>query len=135
YSSFGNNFVKTMIRLMTEREQISVIDDQIGSPTYAKDLAQAIVDIIQSDQWVEGIYHYSNEGVISWFDFAVAIRDACHLSCEIIPIPSSQYPTPAKRPKYSLLDKSKIKSNFKVKVPFWADSLIQMLNNLNTSKS
>lgn len=135
YSTFGNNFVKTMIRLMTEREQISVIDDQIGSPTYAKDLAQAIVDIIQSDQWVEGIYHYSNEGVISWFDFAVAIRDACHLSCEIIPIPSSQYPTPAKRPKYSLLDKSKIKSNFKVKVPFWEDSLIQMLNNLNTSKS
>ncbi len=135
YSTFGNNFVKTMIRLMTEKEKISVIDDQIGSPTYAKDLAQAIFEIIQSDQWVGGIYHYSNEGEISWYDFAVAIRDACDLVCNITPIPSSQYPTPAKRPKYSLLDKSKIKSIFKVKVPFWEDSLIQMLNNLNTSKS
>ena len=135
YSTFGNNFVKTIIRLMTEKEKISVINDQIGSPTYAKDLAQAILDIIHSDNWVGGIYHYSGEGAISWYDFAIAIRDACHLSCEITPIPSSQYPTPAKRPEYSLLDKSKIKSIFKVKVPYWADSLQQMLKNLNTTKS
>jgi len=134
YSTFGNNFVKTMIRLMTEKEKISVINDQIGSPTYAKDLAQVILDIIHSDNWVGGIYHYSNEGAISWYDFAASIRDACHLSCEIIPIPSSQYSTPAKRPNYSLLDKSKIKSIFKVKVPYWEDSLLEMLNNLNTSK-
>src|SRR5690606_40024951 len=102
YSTFGNNFVKTMIRLMTEKDKISVINDQIGSPTYAKDLAQAILDIIHSDSWVGGIYHYSGEGAISWYDFAIAIRDACHLSCEITPIPSSQYPIPAKRPNYSL---------------------------------
>src|SRR5690606_36548954 len=135
YSSFGNNFVKIMIRLMKEKEKISVIDDQIGSPRYAKDLAQAILDIIHCDNWVGGIYHYSNEGTISWYDFAIAIREACNLSCEIIPIPFSQYSTPAKRPNYSLLDKSKIKSIFKVKVPYWEDSLIQMLKNLNTTKS
>lgn len=130
YSAYGNNFVKTMIRLMSERDEISVINDQVGSPTYAKDLAQAIVDIINGDDWVGGIYHYSNEGEISWYDFAVAIREIKGLECRINPILTSQYPTAAKRPKYSLLDKSKIKSTFKVEVPNWKDSLVQMLNKL-----
>lgn len=130
YSAYGNNFVKTMIRLMSERDEISVINDQVGSPTYAKDLAQAIVDIIDGDDWVGGIYHYSNEGEISWYDFAIAIRELQGLDCKINPIPTTQYPTPAKRPKYSLLDKSKIKRTFKVEVPNWKDSLERMLKEL-----
>ncbi|TDQ73497.1 dTDP-4-dehydrorhamnose reductase [Sphingobacterium yanglingense] len=130
YSTYGNNFVKTMIRLMTERDEISLINDQIGSPTYAKDLAQAIVDIIEDEDWVGGVYHYSNEGEISWYDFAVAIREIKGLDCTINPISTTQYPTPAKRPKYSLLDKSKIKRTFKVEVPDWKDSLQAMLASL-----
>ncbi len=131
YSTYGNNFVKTMIRLMTERDEISVINDQIGSPTYAKDLAQAIVDIIEGEDWVGGLYHYSNEGEISWYDFAVSIKEIKGLNCKINPIPTTQYPTPAKRPKYSLLDTSKIKRIFKVEVPDWKDSLQSMLANLS----
>lgn len=130
YSTYGNNFVKTMIRLMTERDEISVINDQIGSPTYAKDLAQAIVDIIDANAWVSGIYHYSNDGEISWYDFAVAIKEIKGLDCKINPILTTQYPTPAKRPKYSLLDKSKIKRTFNVNVPNWRDSLGMMLKEL-----
>lgn len=130
YSTFGNNFVKTMIRLMTERESISVINDQIGSPTYAHDLAKAIVDIVQSDNWVGGIYHYSNEGEISWYDFAVTIRDLRGFDCKISPIRTIDYPTAATRPKNSLLDKSKIISTFAVEVPFWRDSLKEMLSKI-----
>lgn len=130
YSTYGNNFVKTMIRLMTEREEISVINDQIGSPTYAKDLATTIMDIIEGEDWVGGLYHYSNEGEISWYDFAVAIREIKGLNCKINAIPTTQYPTPAKRPKYSLLDKSKIKRTFKVEVPIWKESLEQMIASL-----
>lgn len=130
YSSHGANFVKTMIRLMTERDEISVIADQIGSPTYARDLAKAILDIIQSDKWEKGIYHFSNEGEISWYDFAVAIRELKGLDCKINAIPTEQYPTPAKRPRYSLLDKTKIKTQFGVVVPNWRDSLQAMLNRL-----
>ncbi|MDR2283071.1 MAG: dTDP-4-dehydrorhamnose reductase [Sphingobacterium sp.] len=130
YSTYGNNFVKTMIRLMTERDEISVINDQIGSPTYAKDLARTIVDIVEGEDWVGGLYHYSNEGEISWYDFAVAIREIQGLDCKINPIPTTQYPTPAKRPKYSLLDKSKIKRTFKVEVPDWKHSLERMLTSL-----
>lgn len=130
YSTYGNNFVKTMIRLMVERDEISVINDQIGSPTYAKDLAQAIVDILQSQAWVGGIYNYSNEGQLSWYDFAVAIKEIIGLDCKIHAIPTTQYPTPAKRPRYSLLDKSKIKRTFNVQVPNWKDSLQKMLTIL-----
>ncbi len=130
YSTYGNNFVKTMIRLMGEREEISVINDQIGSPTYAKDLADAILAIIDSGVWEGGIYHFSNEGEISWYDFAVAIRDLESLSCKINPIPTTQYPTPARRPHYSLLNKSKIKNTFSIAVPFWKDSLKIMLQKL-----
>lgn len=123
YSIFGKNFVKTMLRLLSERDAISVINDQIGSPTSAHDLAQAIVDIVSSEKWKGGIYHYSNEGEISWYDFAVAIRDLKGLNCVINAIPTTAYPTPAKRPRYSLLDKTKIKATFGVEVPFWKDSL------------
>lgn len=132
YSCYGNNFVKTMIKLMTNRTEISVINDQKGSPTYARDLAKAILDIIKSEKWVPGIFHYSNEGEISWFDFAIAIRDITGLKCEIKPIPTSDYPTAAKRPKYSLLDKSKIKKTYGVRIPFWRDSLEIMLSKQNS---
>lgn len=131
YSSYGANFVKTMIRLMTERDEISVIADQIGSPTYARDLAQAILIVAHSDKWTKGIYHFSNEGEISWYDFAVAIRELRHLDCRINPIGTEQYPTPAKRPKYSLLDKTKIKNTFGVNVPEWKQSLSEMLTKLD----
>ncbi len=130
YSTYGKNFVKTMLRLMRERDEIAVINDQIGSPTYAKDLAQAIVDIIDGKQWLPGIYHYSNEGETSWYDFAVAIRTIKNLDCTINPIPTTAYPTPAKRPQYSLLDKTKIKTTFGVQVPAWEESLLRMLNTI-----
>jgi len=130
YSSYGANFVKTMIRLMTERDEISVIADQIGSPTYARDLARAIMVIAHSDKWARGIYHFSNDGEISWYDFAVAIRELEHIDCKINPIATEQYPTPARRPKYSLLDKTKIKETFGVEVPEWKSSLAEMLVKL-----
>lgn len=130
YSTYGNNFVKTMIRLMTERDDISVINDQIGSPTYAKDLAEAIVSIIEGNVWQGGVYHYSNEGETSWYDFAEAIKEIKGLDCKINPIPTTQYPTPAKRPKYSLLDKSKIKMVYGIEVPDWEQSLNLMLEKI-----
>lgn len=123
YSFFGNNFVKTMIRLMKERESINVVDDQVGSPTYAADLAQAIMHIITGARHASGVYHYSNEGRISWFQFAEAIKEMIGSNCVVNAIPSSSYPTPAKRPQYSLLDKSKIKSTFDLHVPEWRESL------------
>lgn len=130
YSSYGANFVKTMIRLMTDREEISVIGDQIGSPTYAHDLAQVILKIVHSDKWVKGIYHFSNEGEISWYDFAVAIKEFKNLDCNIKPITSAEYPTAAKRPSYSLLDKTKIKQTFGVAVSEWKQSLSNMLEKI-----
>ncbi|WP_418359205.1 dTDP-4-dehydrorhamnose reductase [Sphingobacterium detergens] len=130
YSTYGANFVKTMIRLMTEKEEISVISDQIGSPTYAKDLAQAILDIAQSEYWLKGIYHFSNEGETSWYDFALAIQEFVGLDCKINPITTEEYPTPAKRPKYSLLDKAKIRETFELTIPAWKESLSHMLARL-----
>lgn len=123
YSSFGNNFVKTMSRLMQERDSLSVVNDQIGSPTYAADLAQAILTIIHHPNWQAGIYHFSNEGEISWYEFALAIQEIGGFDCEISGIPSSAYPTPARRPAYSLLDKCKIKATFGVEVPEYRESL------------
>lgn len=131
YSVYGKNFVKTMRRLMTEREEIAVIDDQIGSPTYAKDLANAISTIVRGAHWVPGIFHYSNEGKASWHEFALAIRDITGLSCEIKAITTAQYPTAAKRPRYSLLNKDKIRSVYGVEVPFWKDSLKVCLGEVN----
>lgn len=131
YSTYGNNFVKTMIRLMSQKEEISVINDQIGSPTYAKDLAKAILKIIKSGKWISGIYHYSNAGEISWYDFAQEIKKIKGFGTKINAIPTKSYPTPAKRPKFSILDKSKIKENYSVEVPFWKNSLKEMINLLN----
>ncbi len=123
YSEFGNNFVKTMMRLMKERPEIKVVNDQIGAPTYAADLAKACLDIIASGKWQTGIYHYSNSGKISWYDFAEAIKEMIGSKCIVHPIPTTDYPTPAKRPKFSLLDTSKIKEVFDVNIPEWRKSL------------
>ena len=123
YSRFGNNFVKTMSRLMQERDSLNVVNDQIGSPTYAADLAQAILTIITHPHWQAGIYHFSNEGEISWYEFALAIQEIGGFDCALSGIPSSDYPTPAQRPHYSLLDKSKITTTFGVVVPGYRESL------------
>lgn len=131
YSSYGNNFVKTMLRLGKEREELGVIYDQVGTPTYAKDLAQTILDIIAhiKNDTVE-IYHYSNEGVLSWYDFAKEIMRMAKLQCQITPIETKEYPTPAKRPHYSLLNKTKIKKEFAISIPYWKDSLDECLKAL-----
>ncbi len=123
YSKFGTNFVKTMSKFMQERDSLNVVNDQIGSPTYAADLAKAILTIISHPNWQAGIYHYSNEGEISWYEFALAIQEIGGFQCEITGIPSIDYPTPARRPKYSLLDKSKIATTFAVEVPEYRESL------------
>lgn len=127
YSSFGANFVKTMSRLMQERDTLNVVNDQIGSPTYAADLAQAIMNIITHSNWQAGIYHFSNEGEISWYEFALAIQEIGGFDCKVRGIPTSAYPTPAKRPQYSLLDKSKIKATFGVIVPGYRESLVKCM--------
>jgi dTDP-4-dehydrorhamnose reductase len=126
YSKFGNNFVKTMQRLMQERDEINVVNDQIGSPTYAADLAQAMLDILESPNWIPGIYNYSNEGEISWYDFALTIKEMGQYDCNVGGIPSASYPTPAKRPEFSLLDKKKIKTIYNVDVPDYKESLKKM---------
>jgi dTDP-4-dehydrorhamnose reductase len=123
YSRFGNNFVKTMSRLMQERDSLNIVNDQIGSPTYAADLAQAIMTIVTHSNWQAGIYNFSNEGEISWHEFALAIQEVGGFNCAVSGIPSSDYPTPARRPHYSLLDKSKIAITFGVVVPGYRESL------------
>jgi len=135
YSEFGNNFVKTMIRLMNEKESINVVSDQIGSPTYAADLADVILNIINSEKFVPGIYNYSNEGKISWYDFAVAIREMISSNCKINPIPTSQYPMPAKRPHYSLLDKTKIISVYSLAIKNWKESLASCIAKIKKQES
>ena len=133
YSEFGNNFVKTMLRLMDARDTLSVVNDQIGSPTYAADLAQVILTILDSAIWEAGIYHYSNAGEISWFDFAQDIKEIAHKNCEIKGIPASDYPTPAERPAYSLLDKSKIKEVYGIVPVEYKTSLRIMMERLEKS--
>lgn len=128
YSAFGNNFVKTMLRLGSERAEIGVIADQIGSPTNAADLALAILTIISSDinrtkSFIPGIYHYSNEGVASWYDFTKAIFEIAEINCFVKPIASEDFPSPVQRPAYSVMDKSKIKLTFGLQIPYWRDSL------------
>jgi dTDP-4-dehydrorhamnose reductase len=132
YSSFGKNFVKTMFSLMDNRNLLSVVNDQIGSPTYAADLAKTILKIVSYKNWIPGLYHYSNEGEISWFEFANSIKEACGFRTKINGISTLEYSTPAKRPKYSLLDKSKIKETFNIEIPYYKESLekcIQILKN------
>jgi dTDP-4-dehydrorhamnose reductase len=127
YSVFGANFVKTMCKLMQERERLNVVNDQIGSPTYAADLAQAIVTIVTNPNWQAGMYHFSNAGEISWYEFVLAIQEIGGFDCQITGIPSADYPTPARRPKYSLLDKSKIATTFGVQVPEYRESLAKCM--------
>jgi len=131
YSSFGNNFIKTMLRLGKEKQELGVIFDQVGTPTNAADLAKTILDIlpnIKNDK--VSIYNYSNEGVLSWYDFAKEIMKMAKITCTINPIETYQYPTPAVRPHYSLLNKSKIKNEFNITIPFWKDSLDKVLRKL-----
>ena len=127
YSSFGNNFVKTMIRLMNERESIGVVNDQYGCPTFAADLAQAIMQIIVSNNFIAGIYHYSNKGKISWYDFAKEISHRINSICVVNAISTSQFPTPAARPSYSVLDTTKIEDTFQITIPEWKESLKKCL--------
>jgi len=135
YSAFGNNFVKTMIRLGNERPEVSVIADQIGTPTNAADLALAILTIISpvgksEKPFVPGIYHYSNEGIASWYDFAKAIFEIARINCLVKPIATEDYPSPVQRPPYSVMNKSKIKLIFGLQIPHWRDSLIEYFQRL-----
>lgn len=135
YSTFGQNFVKTIYNAAKQRPELNVVADQYGSPTYARDLALAILTIVDSiatgrkDQ--PGVYHYSNEGAISWFDFAYFIKEHFHLSCRVNAIRTSEYKTAAVRPKFSVLDKSKIKATFGITIPHWSQSLLECLNKLS----
>ena len=133
YSVYGHNFVKTMLRLMKDRPEISVVSDQIGSPTYAADLAFCIMHIIGSEAWHPGLYNFSNEGEISWFEFALEIGKLTASSCIVHPIPTSAYPTPAQRPLYSVMDKHKICQTFGIELKNWKESLLKCINNLNSS--
>ena len=136
YSAYGNNFVKTMLRLGNERDKLGVIFDQVGTPTNASDLAKTCLDILsykkESNINTKGkIYHFSNEGVASWYDFANAIMDLSKLDCHVKPIETKDYPTAAKRPHFSVLNKSKIKNDFEIEIPYWRDSLLVCISKLN----
>lgn len=131
YSIFGNNFVKTMIRLGKEKTELGVIFDQIGTPTYARDLAVAIMTAVEKGI-IPGIYHFSNEGVTSWYDFTKAIHRIAGISgCHVCPIHTEEYPTPARRPHYSVLDKTKIKATYNIEVPYWEESLAECISKLD----
>ena len=134
YSLYGKNFVKTMLTLGKDKPALKVVFDQVGTPTCARDLARAIVTVMTADQWHGGIYHYSNEGVISWYDFTLAIhRLAGITTCDVQPCHSDEFPAKAHRPAYSVLDKTKFKTTFGVTVPYWLDSLEATINQLRTS--
>jgi dTDP-4-dehydrorhamnose reductase len=135
YSSYGKNFVKTMIRLMTEKESISVVNDQSGSPTYAADLARAILSIIGAGVWHPGIYHFSNEGVITWFDFAREIASLIDTKCTVLPTTTENFPTPAKRPRYSAMDKQKIISTYNLSIRPWQESLKECIEKLKANST
>lgn len=133
YSEFGNNFLKTMMRLTAEREELNVVFDQVGTPTYAGDLALAIFSIIEGGLYAgnEGIYHFSNEGVCSWYDFATEIAMAAgNTACKVLPCHSDEFPSPVKRPSFSVLDKTKIKNTFAIEIPHWRDSMLYCIKRL-----
>ena len=132
YSEYGKNFVKTMLRLAEDHDELRVVCDQIGTPTYAGDLAEAIYHIVKHDSWLPGIYHFTDEGVASWYDFSVAIFREAGKKVKVNPVPTSEYPTPAKRPLYSVLSKQKIKSKFGIEIPYWLDSLKKYIAILET---
>ena len=134
YSEFGNNFVKTMLNLTATKPQLKVVFDQTGTPTYAGDLADAIFDIVENKKFERhsGVYHFSNEGVCSWYDFTIKIAQiAGHTACNIQPCHSDEFPSPVKRPAYSVLDKTKIKETFGIQIPYWEDSLKKCMANMN----
>jgi dTDP-4-dehydrorhamnose reductase len=137
YSAYGKNFVKTMLKLMNEKDEINVVSDQYGSPTYAADLAKVILQIIgtlpthHSPLTTHGIYHYSNDGVITWYDFALAIKELAGLSCAIHPVTTAQYPTAAKRPPYSVLDKIKLQQTFGIELKDWKQSLAECIDKID----
>ncbi len=132
YSPYGKNFVKTMLRLGREQKELRVVCDQIGTPTYAKDLAEAVYAILTSHQWVPGIYHFTDEGACSWYDFTKAIHRIAGISeCKVCPIPSEDYPTAAARPFYSVLNKARIKSTFGIDIPHWEESLVDCITRIN----
>ncbi len=140
YSTFGNNFVKTMIRLGKERDELNVIFDQIGTPTYSRDLAKACLDIISKTEkdaaaYKAGIFHFSNEGVCSWYDFAKEIMEIYNIECKVKPIESKDYPLPAPRPFYSVLNKQKIKKFYSIEIPHWKDSLKECIKTLKSSEN
>jgi dTDP-4-dehydrorhamnose reductase len=137
YSGYGNNFVKTMMRLAKEREKLNVIFDQVGSPTYAKDLGKVCLDILININKIDQkskIYHYSNEGIASWYDFAKEIMEIAKIDCGVYPIETKDYPTPAKRPSYSVLNKANIKNDFNIEIPYWRDSLKECIKELQKEK-
>jgi dTDP-4-dehydrorhamnose reductase len=134
YSSFGGNFVKTMIKLGTERDALNVIFDQVGTPTYAADLADAILQVLSAASFVSGIYHYSNEGVCSWYDFTKRIHKLAGVTCHVKPIETKDYPTRTPRPHYSVLNKFQIKSTYGIEIPYWEDSLERCINLLKEQK-
>lgn len=134
FSKYGNNFMKTMIRLTSEREHLNVVYDQVGTPTYAPELATLIVKVIEENKLhLTGEYNFSNEGSVSWYDFAVAINRACGNHCDISPITSDEYGSKVKRPSFSVLDKSKVKNTFGVRIPHWLDSLDESIKAYNES--
>lgn len=130
YSPYGNNFVKTMLRYGKEKDELRVVYDQIGTPTYAEDLAKAIYTAIEADQWHPGIYHFTNEGVCSWYDFTVEILRQAGVPCRVTPILSAEYQYKTPRPHYSVLDKAKVKTTFGITIPYWTDSLQACLKRL-----
>jgi len=130
YSEYGSNFVKTMLKLGAERDELKIIADQVGTPTYGIDLAGCILDIITSGSKAYGIYHYSNEGVTSWYDFAKGIFDLSATDVKVLPIRTSEYPTKATRPAYSVMDKTRIKTTFGIEIPYWRDSLAVCIERL-----
>ncbi len=138
YSVFGNNFVKTMIRLGSERDELGVVADQVGTPTNAADLARAITEIIgqykENRTWLPGIYHFSNEGVCSWYDFALQIMEFADVTCNVRPIKTEEYPVPAPRPFYSVLDKSKIRNAYNIRIPHWKETLIEAIKTIQEPK-
>ena len=136
YSTHGHNFVKTMLKLGAEKPELRVVFDQIGSPTSAADLADAIHSILTARQWVPGPFHFSNEGVISWYDFAKAIHRIAGLTtCKVTPVTTEDYPTPATRPHYSVLDKSMIKRTYGIEIPYWEDSLRKCIETLKKEQN
>jgi dTDP-4-dehydrorhamnose reductase len=130
YSEYGNNFVKTMMRLGAEKDELKIIADQVGTPTYAIDLAHCVLNIIENDNQHYGIYHYSNEGVTSWYDFAQAIFDIADIKVKVLPVRTSEYLTKAVRPTFSVMDKTKIKTTFNIDIPYWRESLMKCIEIL-----